>query len=72
MRCIMKNSTSEKPKIISLKELLKRIPYSAVQIWRIEKIGLFPKRVKLGPRRIGWVESEIDEWIKMKMIRRDL
>ena len=68
----MKNSTSEKPKIISLKELLKRIPYSAVQIWRIEKIGLFPKRVKLGPRRIGWVESEIDEWIKMKMIRRDL
>jgi prophage regulatory protein len=68
----MKNSTSEKPKIISLKELLKRVPYSAVQIWRIEKIGLFPKRVKLGPRRIGWVESEIDEWIKMKMLRRDL
>ena len=26
--------------------------------------GTFPKKVSLGPRCIGFVESEIDDWIK--------
>ena len=24
---------------------------------------LFPKRVRLGQNRVGWVEDEVDEWI---------
>ncbi|SNT30336.1 transcriptional regulator, AlpA family [Noviherbaspirillum humi] len=31
--------------------------------------GSFPKPINLGgPRAVGWVESEIDQWIEERMI----
>jgi len=32
-------------------------------LWRMEKRGEFPKRVQMGPRRIGWKLSDIERWI---------
>jgi prophage regulatory protein len=29
--------------------------------------GSFPKPIKLGIRSVGWLESEIDEWIKTRI-----
>ena len=29
--------------------------------------GVFPKPVSIGPRAIGWVDSEIDEWIAQRI-----
>lgn len=37
----------------------------------MEKAGLFPKRVHLGHSRIGWLESEIDNWIAERLADRD-
>jgi prophage regulatory protein len=50
---------------------LKGIAYSKVQIWRLEKLGKFPKRVRLGPGRHAWAESEVDEWITERIGARD-
>ena len=33
--------------------------------------GRFPKPVKLGPRAVGWVESEISAWIQQRTAERD-
>jgi prophage regulatory protein len=33
--------------------------------------GTFPKPVKLGPKAVGWVEEEIDAWIRARMAERD-
>jgi prophage regulatory protein len=30
---------------------------------RDEKAGLFPKRLRLGPNSVGWLEAEIRDWI---------
>jgi prophage regulatory protein len=30
---------------------------------KLEKRGEFPKRVRLGPNSVGWIESEIDDWL---------
>lgn len=57
-------------RIITQKELTLRVPYSAVQIWRLEKAGNFPRKVQLGPNRIGWVEDEIEEWLQTLMADR--
>jgi prophage regulatory protein len=35
-------------------------------IWRWERLGLFPKRRKLGPNRVGWVEAEVEAWLRAK------
>jgi len=29
--------------------------------------GTFPKPIKLGTSAVGWIESEIDEWIRGRM-----
>jgi len=50
-------------RIIRKKEVLMIVGLSAVTIWRKEKKGEFPKRVKLGGNSVGWLKSEIDQWI---------
>jgi len=47
------------------------IPYSRVHIWRLERAGEFPKRVPIGRARHGWLESEIEAWIRTKVAARE-
>jgi prophage regulatory protein len=42
-----------------------------MHIWRLEKVGRFPRRVKLGPNSVGWVSTEIDAWIEARIAERD-
>jgi len=32
-------------------------------IYRLIQLGRFPKPVKLTEKSVGWIESEIDQWI---------
>lgn len=34
-----------------------------VTIWRHEKAGLFPRRVRLSTRRVVWRRTELEEWL---------
>jgi prophage regulatory protein len=33
--------------------------------------GTFPKPINLGPRSVGWLESEVDEWVLRRIEARD-
>ena len=33
--------------------------------------GKFPKPVKLSPKSVGWLESELDQWIEARICERD-
>jgi prophage regulatory protein len=59
-------------RILSFDELkpLKGVDYSKAHLWRLERDGKFPKRVRLGISKHGWVDSEIDEWIAGRMAQR--
>ena len=59
-------------KILNEAEVHDRTSISRVQRWRLEKRHLFPKRVHLTDRRVGWVEGEIDEWIRLRMAARNV
>jgi len=48
--------------LIRRAELRRRVPYSDVHIWRLERAGEFPHRVQLGPNRVAWYEDEIEAW----------
>jgi prophage regulatory protein len=37
---------------------------------KIQK-GKFPKPVKLSPKSVGWLESELDQWIEARIRERD-
>lgn len=60
----------QRDRIISAAELRKLIPFSASYFWRLERAGLFPRRIKLGQRRVGWDRSEVFAWIEAKKSER--
>lgn len=57
--------------LLSKKQVKEMVLYSYAHIDRLEASGLFPKRVKLGQNRVGWVKSEIEDWIKARIEQRD-
>jgi prophage regulatory protein len=63
--------TVEIDRIISGREVHEMVSYSLMQIWRLERDGRFPKRIRLGPGRIGWSLREIQDWIAARKAERD-
>ena len=49
----------------------KGIDYSKAHLWRMIREGKFPKPVKLGPRRVAFVDSEIDNWLDARIAERN-
>lgn len=47
-------------RIIDWKQLKELQPYSRQHIARLEKAGKWPKRVRLGQNRVGWVYDEVE------------
>ncbi len=47
-------------------ETLARTSLSRSTRYRMEKRGEFPKRRKISPGRIAWVESEIIKWLEQR------
>ena len=49
----------------------KGIGYSKVHLARLEQDGKFPRHVRIGENRIGWLEHEVDAWIEARAAERD-
>ncbi|WP_421704999.1 helix-turn-helix transcriptional regulator [Aliiroseovarius sp.] len=58
-------------RILSKRQLKELVLYSPQHVARLEKAGKFPRRVQLGPNRVGWVESEVLEWLERRLAARD-
>ena len=58
-------------RILSKPQLKELVLYSPQHVARLEKVGLFPKRVQLGPNRVGWVEGEVLDWLRTRMEGRE-
>ena len=65
----MDNNTNVK-KFIVLPQVQEIVPYSASHIWRLERSGEFPKRIRLGGNRVAWLQSEVESWIEGKIAAR--
>jgi prophage regulatory protein len=57
--------------ILSKRQLRELVLYSPQHIARLEASGKFPKRVRLGECRVGWIEAEVLEWLQERIKRRD-
>ena len=58
-------------RMLSKRQLKELVLYSPQHIARLEEAGQFPKRVRLGANRVGWVESEVLEWLQKRIDRRE-
>ena len=50
-------------RLVSQAQLKEIIPFSRSTIWRLEKIGRFPKRRQISKGRIGWLLTEIETYL---------
>lgn len=51
-------------RLIRKKELLEMTGLSQTTLWRWEKSGKFPARIRLSGKRVAWREDEIMDWIE--------
>lgn len=58
-------------KMLSKQQVRDKVLYSFAHMARLEAAGKFPKRVRLGPGRVGYVEQEIDDWLAALVAKRD-
>ena len=58
-------------RILRQRQVTEKVGYSPMHLWRLEKAGRFPRRLKLGPNSVGWVAEEIEEWIAARIAERD-
>jgi prophage regulatory protein len=59
-------------RILSKRQLKELVLYSPQHVARLERAGQFPKRVQLGPSRVGWVEAEVLDWLQQRLANRDM
>ena len=52
--------------IVRPKQLAELLSVSTVTIWRMEKRGDLPRRKQISTRTVGWLESEIKEWLQQR------
>ena len=58
-------------RILSKRQLKELVLYSNSHVGRLEKAGKFPKRIQLGPNRVGWVETEVMDWFQQRLDCRE-
>lgn len=58
-------------RILKLKEVMERTGLGRSSIYKFVAEGTFPKPISLGARAVGWVDGEVDEWVRLKIAERD-
>lgn len=58
----MKNDITKR--FIRVPEVLRRVGFGRTKLYELIRQGRFPEQVKIGPRTVAFVESEIDEWVE--------
>ena len=55
---------------LSRAEVLDRIGVTYPCLWAWMQKGQFPRARELGASRIGWLSSEIDDWMRNRPMRK--
>lgn len=58
-------------RVLRKNEAAARVGYHPVHVMRLAKADKFPKPIKLGPNSVGFLESEVDDWIAARVAERD-
>lgn len=54
-------------RILRRKQVEARIGLSRSSIYDAVNAGTFPKPINLGRQSVGWIEAEIDQWLRARI-----
>lgn len=58
-----KGPDRRKERILRLPAVIERTGLTKPTIYRREAAGTFPRRERLGPRNVGWYESDVEDFV---------
>jgi prophage regulatory protein len=53
-----------------VKAVVQRTGLSRTTVWRLERRGLFPARRQISPGTIGWIATEVEDWINRRPAKK--
>lgn len=56
----------QQDKVLRTKDLVVKLGVSRTSIWRWQASDYLPKRRRFGPNVVGWLTSEIEDWISTR------
>ncbi len=59
-------------KVLKLKAVIEKTTLCHSTIYKLISEGGFPRPIDLTGRAVGWVDSEVDDWIVNKIEARDV
>ncbi|WP_183361243.1 helix-turn-helix transcriptional regulator [Geomonas limicola] len=54
------------PAVIPPSKIREVTGLSRTTVWRLERLGQFPHRIRLSPGRVGYRRSEIESWLAVR------
>ncbi len=63
----MERRTKAPTRFLRLPEVMARTGLSRSTIYLRVAAGCFPQPVSLGRRAVGWIEAEVDEWVRERI-----
>jgi prophage regulatory protein len=55
-------------RLLSLSQTVLKLSLSKATIYRLIKAGTFPHQLHLSPGKIGFLEADLDDWIRNKVV----
>lgn len=55
-------------RILRTSEVLAMTGLGRTTLWRMERRGEFPARRKITGNTVGWLASEVEEWVKTRPV----
>ena len=52
--------------VVSRDDLIVLTGLSETTLWRLEKAGDFPAKIRLSVRRVGWLRGEVEAWLRSR------
>lgn len=59
------------PEILRKTAVLKALGISKSTLYAWMDAGVFPRPIQLGPRAVGWIESEVRAWLDKRLCARN-
>jgi prophage regulatory protein len=63
----MHNKISKEPTILRRPQVQQRTGLSRSTLYQYIRDGEFPASISLGPRAVGWLESDVSDWISARV-----
>lgn len=59
-------------RVLRLAEMIEKTGLARSTIYKYTDLGRFPRPISLGGKSVGWIDSEIHEWLQEKQVECDM